>query len=605
MNGSSSTMAGMDPDSSAVMTRTCAAVALQDVRAKSLPAAIACILQITCRGLPARRSAFWRPDGDNGDLRLFCRADRNGLLRTRSPSALLQAVDVPDNVLSGSALYWHSRATDAALANALQTGVDAPHVLAMPVRSGDVLLGLLCVERKEPGPADGEAELFLRLVAARIEAACHSDALMEGSTPPAASTYALHQSHLVLSDESLRDLFFLAPTAMLLTEIEDARPLAANRHALSLFRISAGHPDTVLAADFWEDTEDRQRFVAKALADGHVRDHRARLRRADGTVFWGLVSATLIDHGGRTALMSSVADVSDTVAAEEILNRTRQTLTTLLEASPYPLIVTRLDNGEIRYCNQKAADMFESPLSALLGHTAPEFYVDPSDRRFFVEKLRSVGKVEGFVAELKTPGGEPFWAMLSAKTLELNGEPVFMVAFADVTRQKRKEAELENLAFRDALTNAYNRRYFIEAARIELGRAERSRQPPSVTLLDIDHFKQLNDTHGHEVGDSVLREFVALVQSMLRKTDILARYGGEEFAILFPETGLDVARSIVERICATVAEHRFPTGATASSVTFSAGIAEARAKEEYQPLIMRADDALYAAKDAGRNRVHS
>src|SRR5690606_4408045 len=175
-------------------------------------------------------------------------------------------------------------------------------------------------------------------------------------------------------------------------------------------------------------------------------------------------------------------DVSDTVAAEEVLNRTQKTLLTLLEASPYPLIVTRLDTGVIRYCNQKAADMFETPLSGLLGHTAPEFYVNPADRNAFVDKLRDVGKVEGFVAKLRTPNGQPFWAMLSAKTLELNGEPVFLVAFADVTHQKHKEEELEHLAFKDGLTNAYNRRYFVEAAQIELGRAERNRQQPAVAL---------------------------------------------------------------------------------------------------------------------------
>lgn len=415
---------------------------------------------------------------------------------------------------------------------------------------------------------------------------------------------SLEDSYLSFSDETLRKLFFLAPTALLLTDLDSARPLAASRQALELLGISAAS-DTLRSPDFWDDPADRDAFIRAVNADGFVRGLRVRLCRTDGTRFWARLSARLIEHEGRTAVISNFSDVSEIVATEEILQRTQQTLSTLLEASPYPLIVTRLDTGMIRYCNQKAADMFETPVSGLVGHTAPEFYVNPDDRTSFVDKLRSEGRMEGFIAQLKTPNGEPFWAMLSAKTLELNGEPVFMVAFADVTRQKDKEAELENLAFRDGLTNAYNRRYFIEAAQIELGRAERNGQAPAVALIDLDHFKNINDSFGHEVGDDVLREFVTLVRGMLRKTDILARYGGEEFVVLFPETDLETAHEIADRIRATVAAHRFPTGSTTSTITFSAGVVMAAPDEECSAMVARADALLYDAKRCGRNRVSS
>lgn len=583
--------------------RVLAVRTLQDSRADSLPVAVVEILTAACHGLPAHRATFWRLETGNGNggedaLRLFARADRKGLVQVRAAAPASVNAVLKDWLARRDAIL----APRAAIADLLAPAPRTRSVLALAVRLFDAPLGLLSIELTESCQhIDPDDETFLHLVAAKIETAWHADA--PGNPARTAKSYALRQSHLALSDDSLRNLFYLAPTAMLLTDVDEARPVAANQHALNLFRISTERTDSVMAAEFWEDADERQAFVNRAVTEGHVSEYRARLRRADGNAFWGLVSATLIDHEGRPALLSSVADVSDTVAAEEVLNRTRKTLMTLLEASPYPLIVTRLDNGVIRYCNQKAADMFETPLSGLLGHAAPEFYVNPADRTSFVEKLRTVGKVDGFIAKLKTPNGHPFWAMLSAKTLDLNGEPVFLVSFADVTRQKHKEEELENLAFKDGLTNAYNRRYFVEAAAIELGRAERHRHPPAVALIDLDHFKRINDSFGHDVGDNVLREFVALVQGLLRKSDMLARYGGEEFAILFPETDLETACGIVERIRATVAAHPFPTGAATSRVTFSAGIAVAMPDEGCGSVVSRADELLYDAKRAGRDRI--
>src|SRR5690606_21722171 len=179
-----------------------------------------------------------------------------------------------------------------------------------------------------------------------------------------------------------------------------------------LFGLAGQPAASIRMQDFWDDADERQRFLAAVRGD-QVRGWRIRMRRSDDSRFWARVSARLVTINGRDAVLSAVTDVSDIVAAEEVLHRTQQTLSTLLEASPFPLIVTRLDNGVIRYCNQKAPDMFETPLSGLIGHTAPEFYVNPEDRISFVERLRENGRVEGFIASLRTQGGEPFWAMLN------------------------------------------------------------------------------------------------------------------------------------------------------------------------------------------------
>lgn len=580
---------------------------LQGVAGQSLPAAISNILQIAARGAGARHVSFWRTAGDQS-LRLFCRANPRSVMRVAADGLRVNTAPRIEQILSDHRLSPLHRATgDAALAQLLATE-NSEHVFALPVRLMGSAHGMLVVECPALNDTDAvELEAFLQLVAARIEIAYLSE--------PAASrlrdTHAAHpdgslrQSHLTLNNGSLRDLFYFAPTAMILTELEDARPVAANRHALDLFGISNESTEQTRTPQFWDDSADRDRFLEIALSRGFVRGYRARLKRANGSRFWARVSATAIDYDGKASLISSITDVSDSVAAEEILNRTQQTLTTLLEASPFPLVVTQLDSGVVRYCNQRAADMFDTPVSGLLGHTAPEFYVNPADRKYFVEKLRSTGRVDGFVARLKTTGGQPFWAMLHAKTLEMNGETVFMVSFADVTRQKNKEEELESLAFKDVLTDAYNRRYFMEAAKIELARSERNDRRPVLALLDIDHFKRVNDTWGHDTGDEVLREFVKVVSGLLRKPDILARYGGEEFAVLLPETDIETASAIIDRIRSVVSSHVFECRDANISVTFSAGIAAPAATTNYGALITAADRALYAAKRAGRNRIEA
>jgi diguanylate cyclase (GGDEF)-like protein len=139
-----------------------------------------------------------------------------------------------------------------------------------------------------------------------------------------------------------------------------------------------------------------------------------------------------------------------------------------------------------------------------------------------------------------------------------------------------------------------NRRAWDEELPRELARAARSGQPVCVVLLDLDHFKQYNDRHGHQAGDRFLKEAAAAWQAVVRKTDLVARYGGEEFAVLLPDCGLEDAMEIAGRLRTAQ-----PEG------TCSLGVAQWDGREDVAALVARADRALYAAKDAGRDRVHA
>lgn len=166
--------------------------------------------------------------------------------------------------------------------------------------------------------------------------------------------------------------------------------------------------------------------------------------------------------------------------------------------------------------------------------------------------------------------------------------------------------ELAALSTTDALTGLKNRRTFDESLAGEFDRARRYGVPLSLAMVDLDHFKKVNDRHGHPGGDEVLRHFARLISGLLRTTDSAYRYGGEEFALVFPHTPQAGALEAMERLRSDVSRAPVSFGGALIPVTCSAGLAVLEASDATPAdLIARADAALYAAKSAGRNRVHS
>jgi two-component system cell cycle response regulator len=169
------------------------------------------------------------------------------------------------------------------------------------------------------------------------------------------------------------------------------------------------------------------------------------------------------------------------------------------------------------------------------------------------------------------------------------------------------QRQMSESALRDGLTRAYNKRYFSDRIESEFQYATRHTTPLSLIFLDIDHFKKINDVHGHQAGDLVLAQLSTLVMSMLGEDESLARYGGEEFAIVARGVELEAARALSDRLRASVEAHPFNFQGTSIPVTVSVGVARAPAAgmSSSGDLVARADEAMYAAKRGGRNRVCS
>lgn len=171
---------------------------------------------------------------------------------------------------------------------------------------------------------------------------------------------------------------------------------------------------------------------------------------------------------------------------------------------------------------------------------------------------------------------------------------------------KQANDNLRELTFRDSLTNLYNHRYFQEVFETELNKSKRYGHHLSLLLLDIDHFKKVNDSYGHLTGDHVLIEISKVLVKLVRHCDIVARYGGEEFAILLPETGLSGAKVLAQRLRRGVEQHRMEYDGEPLRVTTSIGLSSTEMpdmEKNRKSMIASSDQALYSAKHAGRNRV--
>jgi diguanylate cyclase (GGDEF)-like protein/PAS domain S-box-containing protein len=358
----------------------------------------------------------------------------------------------------------------------------------------------------------------------------------------------------------------------------------------------------VFSSDLWAQVEHDHDDLAKKRKSAVVL--RMPLCRKDGQEVWVAGTQSRVDWGGAPAVQLSVFDISSQVAVEQSLLRSEQHLRSVLEILPYPIYITRRSDGRMLFVNRKTCLLFQRGASALMRGTSVDFFVNPKEREELRKLFDTLPDIRDIEVKMKTSAGREFMAEIAAIAMEYNGAPSILVALNDISERKALELELTRQASTDPLTGIFNRRYFMAQAEQEMRRSRRFTRALSVMMLDIDHFKPINDRHGHAVGDAVLQGVVRRAMESLRQSDQIARLGGEEFAVILPETNLAAATDVAGRLRLHMAERPVIAERAAIPCTVSIGVAELSAGDgSIDDLLRRADEALYRAKQNGRDRV--
>ena len=483
----------------------------------------------------------------------------------------------------------------------------------LPVRAGQALSGVLCVTAQTPRSwADDEVRTFTQ-VGEILNGACEREtrdraerALRETSLWLRSMFHALEEAVFLLTPG--RELVDCNPSA--------ERMFQYTRRELEYLSLEVLHVD-----------RDHYIRFGKIMGESFSRNETASfdfpLKRKDGEVFAAEQSVALLRDpvAGSVGILAVVRDVAERRRAEQALKDSEQRLHQIIDFLPDPTWV--IDEGGVVVAWNQAMERVSGVLSEqMVGKGQQEYSVpfygirrpvlidlvskpDPKWEATYLEFRRDGERLSAESHCTQLGEGGRYLASTATPLYDGMGVRVGAIeSMRDITASKLLEQELHALATTDPLTGVLNRRRFLDRAREEFLSADRYGRELGFLMLDVDRFKRINDTHGHLIGDEVLRRLSEFCLQSLRHTDLFGRLGGEEFAAILVESGPEASASTAERLRAGMAEMAIPLERGTLQFTVSGGLAQLRVGDvSLEVLMQRADEALYAAKRGGRNRV--
>ena len=354
-----------------------------------------------------------------------------------------------------------------------------------------------------------------------------------------------------------------------------------------------------------------QHFLSLFAGRVRTQSQEYRLRRKDGALFWGLVSLSIVDecNDERKWVVAMVTDIDAQKNSERALRESEERLRFITENTLDA--VWQLDaNGRVTWVNGADERMRGQGRDEVIGARFRDL-ICPDGYATYDRVMRhgsgdGDGRVIRFEIEMCRQDGSAIWA--EANFQAIRGPHGNIEGYIGVTRDASHHRALHDRlreeTLRDPLTGLFNRRFLDESFDRELARARRDNLPLALLMIDIDHFKQLNDTYGHPAGDEIIRRVGRLIQSRARSGDLPCRYGGEEFLLVLPNMTLATAVERAEEWRVAFANDWSVIGNHAVAVTVSIGVAVFPCHGgSAKALIEAVDQALYAAKRGGRNRV--
>ena len=330
-----------------------------------------------------------------------------------------------------------------------------------------------------------------------------------------------------------------------------------------------------------------------------------RREKKDGSAIDIALSAAPIQGDGDmvTGVMAVLVDVTEAKRAEEALRESEAKYRSIFESIQDIFYQTELRGTIVEL--SPSVERYGYSREQLIGTSVLDIYADADERIAFVKALSERGEVSDYEIQLRRGDGGIMPSSVSAQVRrDASGAVIgFEGTIRDISERKRFEAQLVHVANHDPLTGLFNRRRFDEEVERHLSEAQRYDFHGVLLFMDLDQFKDVNDSRGHHAGDELLSSLARLLRDRLRETDVVARLGGDEFAILLPHTDADRARAVAADLLDAVRSHTFVAGGSPLRITASIGIAlfpdQAASAGE---LLSRADLAMYRAKDEGRDR---
>lgn len=357
--------------------------------------------------------------------------------------------------------------------------------------------------------------------------------------------------------------------------------------------------DLIQFADLlhWEDR-------LTALREDGARMSLAEVIPSDGSIIPVEVAENYLVQNRVARVTHALRDLRERKDLESRVEESERLTSSVLELMPLPVAVVSRADGTILESNNAAAGLLGLSCGEVIGRRVADFVAVGEQHSDFLTRLDERGRADRYEIQVRTTSIGIRWMLVSARLITRAGEEVVLVTFVEVSAHKHLEEELRRLATVDVLTGCVNRRSFAERGTEELARSRREESPLSVILLDLDHFKRVNDTWGHDAGDQVLSRFAEACRGVLRSHDTFGRFGGEEFGVLLPLTDLQGATLVAERIRKRIAALDVEYEKQRISITVSIGVAPIIPGDtKIADAIRRADEELYRAKESGRNMV--
>lgn len=344
------------------------------------------------------------------------------------------------------------------------------------------------------------------------------------------------------------------------------------------------------------------------VVNGRIWNGELINKRKNGEIYWedAYIAPVRNDAGTITHYVATKIDMSERKRNHEALRKSEERFKFILGNSPIAVRIADLATSAVVFANRQYTELIGSTDTQVLGINPRDYYAVPQEYDEVVQQIRNGDRVTNKLVELHIHGEKlkTKWVLASYLKLDYENEPAILGWFYDISDRKEMEDKVQHLAHYDMLTNMPNRMLFSDRLQQTLATAKRDRTRLALMFIDLDRFKQINDEFGHQVGDVLLQEAAARMQTCVRASDTLARMGGDEFVVLLPaiETAQD-ALPVAEKI-RTALNLPFELAGNRLNISSSIGIVlYPEHGENATELLKNADVAMYSAKESGRNAV--